>query len=199
MRRFVMIIFFTFDATIFFGIIALIIAIFANGVTEVATMISNQYLPIMRTVFILSIVISFVVGFIETQRIFDNEKSKLKKCTSSISSALYNCMFAPPVVLLTVHGVLLFISDWLADGFSLALLVFFGLLILLIFVIIISLILAIGFGIPLLVKYFLFIDIDSDDNIWKSFLMLIIGAAISAVYYLILRKEPTYPFISTLR
>lgn len=191
-----MIIFFTFDATIFFGFIALIIAIFANGVTEVATMIANQYLPIMRTVFILSIVISLVVGFIETPIIFDNEKSKLKKCTSSISSALYSCMFAPPVVLLTVHGVLLFISDWLADGFSLALLVFFGLLILLIFVIIISLILAIGFGIPLLVKYFLFTD--SDGNIWKSFFMLIIGAAISAVYYLILKKEPTYPFISTL-
>lgn len=182
------VVFFVFDIGFIIAIIAIFGLMLAKGITEVVTMILAHYVPIMKTMIIISIIVAIIIGIYEAHEL---EEHKPGKILSAVSNSIYNALYIHPVILLTTHGALKFL-DWFSDGFGVATMIFFGFLILIIYAIIITLILIIGLGAPILIKIFIL----SLDSPVSKLLLIIAGLGIAFVYYLILKKEPTYPFIT---
>ncbi len=183
------VIIFVFDIGFIMAIIAFFGLIIAKGITEVVTMILAHYVPIMKTMLIISIIVAILIGICAA---YGDDERKSNKFLSAVSNSAYNVLFVPPVILLTTHGALK-ILDWFSDGFGIAMMIFFGLIIFIVYVIIITLILVIGLGAPILIKTWIMSKLEAPGG---ELLLIIAGLGIAFVYYLILKKEPTYPFIT---
>ena len=90
------VIIFVFDIGFIMAIIALFGLIIAKGITEVVTMILAHYVPIMKTMLIISIIVAILIGICAA---YGDDERKSNKILSAVSNSAYNVLFVPPVIL----------------------------------------------------------------------------------------------------
>ncbi len=189
-----MIIFFTFDALLVLGFVILFGYLIANGVSETISMIITNYLPIMKTGFIIVTVLAIILGIISGYIMWGSateEKGKKYNFAYSIAPAIFYGIVVPPVILFTLNETFGFINNFAGKG-GIFYLIFFGLIFIILYFIAVTIELLVGLGIPVLIASVL----TAHSSFWAQAVLILIGFGIGALYYYILKDSNIFPFVT---
>lgn len=188
-----MILFFTFDIGLLLGFAVMVIYMFANGTEAVFQSLVSHYSTTMLIAFILSIIVSLLIG-----AVVDNEKAgRDEPIINTVMSAVFYAVTVPPVILLATNETFGFLGNFAGkNGFLW--LVFFGFLFFILYAVVTTLILLVGIGIPLLVQMLIIKISEKTTPAMKSVLYIVFGAVIGIIYYGVLKKYQVFPFSTVL-